>query len=99
MFYACLASAVVTATPRFSGTEALWVAGDPCLRSDTVRNVLGILQVIYIYIHIHTYIHTYTHTYIYIDAHAPPPPCVGSWEVGNLRCENIDRDPIVTKNS
>ena len=44
--------------------------------------------------------------YIYIYAHGPPPPMIhpnllfvssGSWEVGNLRCENIDRDQIPPK--
>ena len=56
-------------------------------------------------IYIYTYIYI-THTHIYIYAHAPPPPMIhpnllfvssGSWEVGNLRCENIDKDQVSPK--
>ena len=44
--------------------------------------------------------------YVYIYMLTPPPPQIhrnllfesnGSWEVGNLRCENIDRDQISPK--
>ena len=53
------------------------------------------------YNHVYIYIHTYI--YIFLYAYAAPPPMIhpgllfvssGSWEVGNLGRENIDRDQI-----
>ena len=49
-------------------------------------------------------IHIYRSVHLEINAHAPPMihrnllfESNGSWEVGNLRCENIDRDQISPK--
>ena len=62
---------------------------------------------IYLRAHTQIYIYICMYVYIYIYKLTPPtPPMIhpnllfvscGSWEVGNLRCENIDRDQIYSK--
>ena len=60
----------------------------------------------HIHICIHTHMCIYVCIYIYIYMLTPPPPMIqpsllfvssGSWEVGNLRCANIDKDQISKK--